>query len=69
MTDALRKAKLYAGAAGVAVGEIVSISEGGSYSPQPVFARAMMSADATPVPVAAGTQKLSANVSIVIEIQ
>lgn len=66
--DALRKAKLYAGASGVSVGQILSISEGGGYTPQPVFARAM-AADASSVPVAPGTQTLSANVSLVIEIQ
>ncbi len=68
VADALRKAKLYAGASGVSVGQILSISEGGGYTPQPVFAKAM-AAEASSVPVAPGTQTLSANVSLTIEIQ
>ncbi|MEQ9143716.1 MAG: SIMPL domain-containing protein [Parvibaculaceae bacterium] len=66
--DALRKAKIYIGAAGVALGPILSINENGGGGPQPLFARtmAMESAD---VPVAPGEQTLSAGVTLVIEIQ
>lgn len=68
--DAMRKAKLYAAAAGVTLGKIVSIDESGGYVPQPVYAmKAMAMRDAAPVPVAAGTQKLTANVSLVVELQ
>lgn len=68
--DALRKAKIYAGAAGVTLGKIVTISESGGYSPQPVYAmKAMSMRDSAPVPVAAGTQKISSDVSLVIEIE
>lgn len=66
--DAMRKAKLYAEAAGLQLGQVVSLSESGSYSPQPVYAKAMM-AEMASVPVAAGTQKLAANVSLIIEIK
>jgi len=68
--DALDKAKLYAGAAGVAVGEIISISENGYSVPQPYYAKdmMMMRAEAAPVPVAAGEQTVSANVTLVIRI-
>lgn len=69
--DALAKAKLYAGAAGVAIGEIMSISEGGSSMPQPFYAKDMMMsarAEGAPVPMAAGEQTITANVILVIRI-
>lgn len=67
--DALRKAKLYAGAAGVSLGEIMSISENGTGMPQPYYAKdMMMRAEAASVPVAAGEQTLSASVTLVIAI-
>lgn len=69
--DALDKAKLYAGAAGVAVGEILSISESGASMPQPYYAKDMMMAvraESAPVPMAAGEQTVSANVTLVIRI-
>lgn len=69
VADALRKAKLYAGAAGVALGQIMSISEGGVSYPQPVYAKQMMAMERdASVPVAAGEQTLSANVTLVIRI-
>ncbi|MFN4228711.1 SIMPL domain-containing protein [Parvibaculum sp.] len=67
--NALEKAKLYAGAAGVALGEIMSISENGVSMPQPYYAKdMMMRAEASSVPVAAGEQTLSASVTLVIKI-
>jgi uncharacterized protein YggE len=67
--DALRKAKLYAGAAGVSLGEIMSISESGTSMPQPYYAKdMMMRAEAASVPMAPGEQTLSANVTLVIKI-
>jgi uncharacterized protein YggE len=69
VADALRKAKLYAGAAGVALGPIVSISESGGYAPQPVYMKAMAMRDSAPVPIAAGTQKVSSEVTLVIGIE
>ena len=67
--DALRKAKLYAGAAGVSRGEIMSISESGTSMPQPYYAKdMMMRAEASSVPMAPGEQTLSANVTLVIKI-
>lgn len=71
VTNALDKAKLYAGAAGVAVGEILTISEGGYSMPQPYYAKDMMMsarAEGAPVPMAAGEQTVSANVTLVIRI-
>ena len=66
--DALHKAKLLAGAAGVAVGRIITIQENGSSMPSPVYMKAMRMEAASSVPVAAGEQTVSANVSMTIEI-
>ncbi|MDR3499019.1 MAG: SIMPL domain-containing protein [Parvibaculum sp.] len=68
VAEALRKAKLYAAAAGVALGHVVSISESGGYAPQPVFMKAMAMRDSAPVPVAAGMQKVTADVTMLIYI-
>lgn len=71
--DARAKAETLAKAAGVTLGSIVSINEGGSYRPTPMFAGKMamdMAApSAPPPPVAPGEQSVTANVSIVWEIQ
>ncbi|MCA3559653.1 MAG: SIMPL domain-containing protein [Aestuariivirga sp.] len=70
--DATRKAKLYADAMGIELGNVMQISEGSSTMPQPVpFVRGatMMKADAAPVPVAAGEQTLAADVNIIWEIK
>ncbi len=62
--DARRKATLYAEAAGVKLGSIMSISESGGFRPQQVrFAAARMEA-ADAVPVQAGEQSLTISVSI-----
>lgn len=66
--EALRKAKLYVNAAGVALGEIISISESSGYNPGPMYARAMMMESAD-VPVAPGEQQLTATVNLVIAIE
>ena len=63
VANARRRAELYAKAAGVELGEVLSIDEGGGGdAPQPMMhmARAMKSS----VPVERGTQTLSANVTI-----
>lgn len=69
VADALRKAKIYARASGTALGAILTISEGGSSSPQPMYMKAMAMRDSAPVPMAAGTQRLSSNVSLTIGIE
>ena len=66
--DALHKAKLLAGAAGVAVGRILTIHESGGSTPSPVYMKAMRMEAASSVPVATGEQTISANVSMTIEI-
>ncbi len=64
VADARRKAALYAEAAGVTLGPIITISESGGFQPQPVrFAAARMEA-ADSVPVQAGEQSLSITVSM-----
>lgn len=62
VADARAKAELLAGAAGVKLGEVVSIREGGGSMPRPMFARAEAMAD---MPVAAGTVGIEATVEIV----
>ena len=67
--DALRKAKLYAQASGVALGAVMNISENGNYQ-QPMYMKsAMAMSDGGAVPVAAGTQQVSASVSLTIGIE
>lgn len=71
VTDARRKANLYAEAAGVALGTVMSISEGGGAPPPvPMYNRAMMKAEAAPqVPMAEGEQTVAIDVHIAWEIK
>jgi uncharacterized protein YggE len=63
ISDARRKAEIYAKAAGVALGVPLSISEGGA--PQPMFrARLATAAPMAPVPIAQGEETLSISVSV-----
>lgn len=66
--DATEKAQAYARAAGVTLGPILSIADGGSYAPQPMV-RAMAFAADKATPIAAGETSLTANVSISWEIR
>ncbi|MFM8745149.1 MAG: SIMPL domain-containing protein [Aestuariivirga sp.] len=70
--DATRKAKVYAAAMGVDLGKVISISEGGAQQPQPPLLRAgpmMADAAGAPVPVAAGEQNMSVDVTVTWEIR
>jgi uncharacterized protein len=69
--DAKRKAELYAGAASVALGNIISLSEGAAYQPpQPMMMQAKaMSSDAGNVPIAQGEQVVAVDVNIAWEIK
>jgi uncharacterized protein len=68
--DALRKAQLLTAAAGVGLGDIMQISENGSYAPQPLAVRAMaMDSAAKAVPVAAGEVGLGADVTVIWELK
>ena len=69
VTDARKRADLYAAAAGAKVARVLSISEGGSMPPpQPIILRAMK-AGGEAVPVAAGEQTINASVSVVYEME
>ena len=70
MADAIAKAQLYAEAAGVSLGNIMSISEGSPITaPQPqVVMMARMAEDSGPVPVAAGELSFSKQVSVVWQL-
>jgi uncharacterized protein YggE len=65
IADAHRKAEIYAHAAGVKVGHVVSITEGGGGAPRPVAMQAMR---ASAVPVAPGEQTLRAQVTVSYEL-
>jgi uncharacterized protein YggE len=70
IADAQSKAKLYAQAAGVNLGHVISINENGAaQNPRPMArtAEAAMMSDA--VPVAEGELGLRANVTMVFEIE
>ena len=68
VADARHKAELFAGAAGVKLGAVLSMQEGGGGGggPVPMFARADMAAAP---PVEAGTVTLSADVQVVFAIE
>lgn len=74
VAEAIRRAALYADAAGVALGPLMSLNENG-YTGVPMFRGgpmmmdAMASAPSMDVPVAPGEITVSANVSMVYEIQ
>ena len=69
VADARRKAALYAQAAGVRLGRILSISEAGGVRPRPVPRMAVMRAEAADgVPVEPGEMTIRARVSMVWEI-
>lgn len=67
VADARRRAEVLAAAAGVTLGRILTISEGGGGSPMPQFRMdAAMASES--VPVAQGEVSLAASVSIIWEI-
>ena len=70
MRNAIDNAKLYAEAAGVELGPVISIREGGDLTPQPYRAAAApMMAMEKAVPVEAGTLSVEANVSVTWELR
>jgi uncharacterized protein YggE len=66
IADARQRAETYAKAAGVSLGPILSINEGASEAPRPMYRMAAAFA-ASPPPVAAGEQSVTADVSVVWE--
>jgi uncharacterized protein YggE len=67
VADGRAKAELYADAAGVTLGPLVTLSENNSYA-RPVMAEARYAADAAPVPVAPGEVSYAVSVVMVYEI-
>ncbi len=67
VADAMRKAALYAGAAGLTLGPVLELAEAGAVAPMPVAMEriALMS---EPVPVAAGEVSTVAHVTMVLRI-
>ena len=71
MKAARARAQLYAGAAGLKVLRVVSISESGGYAPRPapmLMARMAMADAPPPPPVEAGEVATQATVSVVFEL-
>jgi uncharacterized protein YggE len=68
VTDARHRAEVYAKAAGISLGSIQSISEGGGEAPRPMYRMAAMAMPAPPPPMAPGEQTISADVTMVWEI-
>jgi len=67
--DAIDHAQTYSKAAGVTLGPILSIQEGGSEPPRPMYRAMAVMANAAPPPVAGGELSVSANVTITWQIQ
>lgn len=67
--DARARAQLLANAAGVTLGRVLSITEGGSYAPPMPMYRMEAAADAGAVPVSGGEVALAASVTMVYEIE
>ena len=69
MADAIAKAKLYADAAGAELGPVLTISEQGGYQPYFEKRAAAPMASAAPVPIEAGTESVSMQVSVTWELK
>jgi hypothetical protein len=70
ITDARRKAELYAAAGGFALGQILSLSEGGGYQPPvPMLGKAMAAEASTDVPISRGEHTLGVDIIAVWEIK
>ena len=67
--DAMEKARTYAGAAGITLGGIVSIQEGGNDYPRPMPMMMTARKEDAATPVAAGEQAVTASVSVTFSIK
>jgi len=71
--DAMDRAETYARAAGLSLGSVVQISEAGMQAPHPIYANRVMAFDgnggSNGMPVAAGEQTLTAQVTVTFEIK
>ncbi|MEG6509076.1 SIMPL domain-containing protein [Methyloligella sp. 2.7D] len=68
MKEAIARAELYAEAAGVKLGKVISINEQGGVRPYKAVAR-MEAASAAPVPIEAGTTTTSITVNVTWELE
>ncbi len=68
MGDSKARARLYAKAAGLAVGRVLTISEQQVVFPRPNFIARGMEARSAAVPVAAGEQEFSATINVTFEL-
>lgn len=68
VADARAKAERYATAAGVTLGRVLSIEEGGVHVPRPMM-RAAEAMAASAVPIAPGESEISASVTMVFAIE
>ncbi|HEY2032207.1 MAG TPA: SIMPL domain-containing protein [Rhizomicrobium sp.] len=69
VADAVARAQTLARAAGVTLGPITSISEGGYAEPRPMMRMAMMAGASAQTPIAAGEETVTADVSITWSIR
>lgn len=67
--DAMSRAKVLAEAAGLTLGDVISIHEGGGHQPSPVYGRMMMESAKADMPIAAGELEIGAGVTMVFELQ
>ncbi len=68
--NAIRKARLYAEAAGAKLGKVMKISEGASHRPpRPVLARAALRSDAAAAPIEPGEATLQVRVDVTWELE
>ncbi|MEZ6117378.1 MAG: SIMPL domain-containing protein [Pirellulaceae bacterium] len=68
VADARSRAELFANAAGVKLGKVLSLNEAGTAMPRPMYHMAEARFAAADVPIATGEQELSASVTMVFEI-
>lgn len=68
VTDARHRASLYADAAGVTLGKVLSITEAGAPQPHQVM-RTMAFAESAAVPISAGENEIRAVVQVVFELR
>ncbi len=66
--DARKKAELYVTASGASLGQVLSISEGQAFAPQYFTLEARAASGLKDLPIAAGTQDLTVNITVVYAI-
>jgi len=67
--DAMDRAQTYARAAGLSLGRVVEINEGGAQMPRPLIRAMAFDGAANATPVAAGQETVSAQVTVTFEIK